>query len=59
MTPEQLLDLKLDGDTTLRDVLYVALDEGAFGIGVSITSDEKEKDFYLKLAATIIEAVTK
>lgn len=55
MTPEQLLELKIHGNTTLRSIFYGALEDGTFGVDVTLYSAAEERAFYLKLTQKIID----
>lgn len=51
MTQQELLELKLDGNSTLRDIFNSHLVEGQFG------DVDDEQLFLLQLAQKIIDAV--
>lgn len=52
MTPQELLNLKVDGNSTLHDIFNLHLIEGQFG-----NVDDDEQLFFLQLAQKIIDAV--
>ena len=57
MTPNQLLDLKLHGNSTMRDVLESHQNEDQFGNNPTEMDEEETEAFFLKLAQKIIDAV--
>ena len=58
MTATELLDLVVDGNTTLNDLIYGAIEGGVFGADVYLDTEEKDVQFRLKIAQTIIDAIT-
>lgn len=52
MTPNQLLDLKIDGNLTLRDLLELADGEGQL-----TTQDMGDDSLFFVIAQKIIDAV--
>ena len=59
ITAKELLKITLEGNTTLRDVFYGAIEDGAFGADICLDTDEKEQVFYEQLAQKIINAVSR
>jgi len=57
MTPEQLLDLVLSGNSTLRDVLEIYQNEGQFCNNPTEMDEQETEAFFLDLAQGIIEKV--
>jgi hypothetical protein len=56
ITAKELLNLKLDGFSTLKDVFYMYEGEGQFPQCEKMT-EEQEEEFYEQLAQQIIHAV--
>jgi len=57
MTPTELLQLKIEGNTTIRDLFYGAIEDGAFGAEVCLDTDAKEQEFYETLAQRVIDSI--
>jgi len=57
LTPEKLLDLKLDGNSTLRDVFLSHLLEDQFSVHGTELDDEEQEAFFASMAQKLIDAV--
>ncbi|OHE77791.1 MAG: hypothetical protein A3F67_08100 [Verrucomicrobia bacterium RIFCSPHIGHO2_12_FULL_41_10] len=55
-TTTELLNTTLEGNTTLRDILYGAIEDGAFS-GICLGTDEKAEQFYITIAQRVIDTV--
>lgn len=58
MTATELLDLVVDGDTTFNNLIHGAIENVTFGPDVYLDTEEKDVQFRLKIAQTIIDAIT-